>query len=155
MDHSAGPAGLPEISAVFLVQTDTTVGFASRDAARLNTIKKRPPYKPFLKTYASLKDYKKEGRIPSKFKREARRKTRTTYIVKNRALRIVPDGPYHHFLHPFGWLYSTSANISGKRFDPAFARLQADIVVEDARGLFEAEPSQIFRLGQQKKITVR
>lgn len=155
MDRPAGPARLPEINAVFLVQTDTTVGFASRDAARLNAIKNRPPHKPFLKTYASLKDYKKGGRIPSKFKREARRKTRTTYIVKNRAFRIVAKGPYHYFLRPFGWLYSTSANASAKRFDPAFARLQADIVVEDTRGLFETAPSQIFRLGHQKKITVR
>ncbi len=155
MDRTASAAGLPEIDAVFLVQTDTTVGFASRDAARLHRIKNRPPHKPFLKTYASLKAYKKSGRIPSKFKREVRRNRQTTYIVKNRAFRIVAKGPYHHFLRPFGWLYSTSANASGERFDPAFARSRADITVEDSRGLFEAAPSQILRLGHQKKITVR
>ena len=155
MDRTAGPARLPEIDYVYLVQTDTTVGFVSRDSSRLNAIKERPADKPFLKTFAALRAYKKSGRIPSKFKREIRRSKRTTYIIAGQAFRIVPQGTYHRFLRPFDWLYSTSANAAGERYNPHFAKAHADIIVEDSRGLFESAPSQIYKLNHHTKSRVR
>lgn len=155
MDRPAGAAGLSELKEVMLVQTDTTVGFASQNAAALSACKARPSGKPFLKTFASLRAYKKTSRVPQRFKRELRRRERTTYVVKNRAFRIVPHGPYHRILSAFGWCYSTSANASGARYDPLFAHAQAAIVVEDRRGLFEDVPSNIYKLNTKKKRRIR
>jgi len=155
LDRSAGAARLPGINAVLLVQTDTTVGFVSRDAATLAKCKSRPPAKPFLKTFASLGEYKKVGRIPHRFKQELRRAKKTTYVVKNQAFRIVPEGPYHELLRPYGWLYSTSANASGQRYDPAFAHGSAAAIIEDARGLYETAPSRIYTLYRNKKRRIR
>ncbi|MHC3995626.1 hypothetical protein ACXWTF_12445 [Thiomicrolovo sp. ZZH C-3] len=155
MDRPAGPSRLPGLTRLLLVQTDTTVGFVSQNAEALSGAKSRPASKPFLKTFASLKTYKQTGRIPGRFKREVRRKTKTTYIVKGQAFRIVPEGGYHHLLRPYGWLYSTSANAAGGRYDPAYAAEKADIVIEDARGLYEAIPSTIYKLNHCKKRRIR
>jgi tRNA A37 threonylcarbamoyladenosine synthetase subunit TsaC/SUA5/YrdC len=138
-----------------LVQTDTTVGFVSQNASALARCKNRPSDKPFLKTFASLGDYKRSGRIPERFKRELRRTAKTTYIAKGRAFRIVPDGEYHRLLKPYGWLYSTSANAAGERFEPSFAYDKADIIIEDARGLYEDVPSNIYKINKQIKRRIR
>ncbi len=143
------------MNGVVLIQTDTTVGFVSLDAQKLAATKARPPEKPFLKTYGTFAAYSKDGRIPPAFRRELRRKKRTTYVVKGSAFRIVSAGPYHDFLKPWGWAYSTSANASGHRFDEAFAREKADLVVEDRRGLFEAPPSAIYKINHRKKKRIR
>lgn len=155
MDGSASAARLPFLNSVILIQTDTTAGFVSQNAAALAACKNRLPHKPFLKTFASLSDYKRTGRIPSAFKQEVRRSFKSTYIVKGRAFRIVADGPYHRFLRPYGWLYSTSANAAGKHFDPVFAFKRSDVIVEDERGLFEDVPSHIYKLNRSKKRRIR
>jgi tRNA A37 threonylcarbamoyladenosine synthetase subunit TsaC/SUA5/YrdC len=46
----------------------------------------------------------------------------------------------------FKWMYSTSANESGKHFDEKFAKSKADIFVIDNIGYFEAKPSKIIKL---------
>jgi len=143
------------LNGIVLIQTDTTVGFVSQDAGKLAATKERPPEKPFLITYASFGEYGKNGRIPKAFRREARRRAKTTYIVKGKAFRIVAEGPYHDFLRPWGWAYSTSANPSGHRFDETFARERADLVVEDERGLYEAPPSHIYRINHHRKKRIR
>ena len=140
---------------MLLVQTDTTVGFVSQNAAALAACKERPPSKPFLKTFASWGDYTKTGRIPARFRREARRAEKTTFIVKNAAFRVVPEGPYHALLRPYGWLYSTSANASGQRYDARYAFERASVIVEGGRGLFEDVPSAIYRLNHQVKRRIR
>lgn len=155
MDCAAGPARLPLVTQIGLVQTDTTVGFVSQNAGALARIKQRPGTKPFLKTFASFKAYKQKGRVPPRFKHELRRAKQSTYIIKNEAIRIVPQGPYHDLLKPYGWLCSTSANTSGERYDAAFAFQAADIIIEDARGLFEAAPSRIHKLNRIKKRRIR
>jgi len=155
VDRTAGAARLPGVNGVLLAQTDTTVGFLSQDAAALAACKHRPPSKPFLKTFASLGDYTKTGRIPARFKREARRAKKTTFVVKRTAFRIVPEGPYHALLKPYGWLYSTSANAAGSRYDAGYAFERAAVVVEDERGLFEDVPSAIYRLNNTVKRRIR
>jgi len=155
MDRAASPSRLPGVDAVLLVQTDTTVGFVSQNAGALARCKNRPAAKPFLKTFASLRVYQQSGRIPPRFRRELRRGKRTTYVVKGEAFRIVGAGDYHRLLAPYGWLYSTSANPAGARFDPAFARAQADVVIEDAGGLYEDVPSNIYKLNTKTKRRIR
>jgi len=155
LDRPAGPARLPGVNGVLLVQTDTTVGFASQNAAALAQRKNRPSGKPFLKTFGSLGEYKTTGRVPARFRRELRRTKKTTYVVKNQAFRIVAEGPYHSLLKPYGWLFSTSANAAGERFEPAYAAANADVIIEDARGLFEDVPSRIYRLSKHIKRRIR
>ena len=141
---------------VILAQTDTTVGFLSQDASRLAHIKVRPSHKPFIQSFASLKDYtQRGGRVPGKFKSRLRRAKSTTFIIRNKAIRIVSKGEHHELLKPYGWLYSTSANPPGAPFERAFGEQHADIIVEDARGLFEGQASAIYKLNHQKLKQLR
>lgn len=139
---------------VLLAQTDTTVGFLSQDAQRLVEIKMRPQEKPFLKVYASLRILRNDIRVPNRFKRNVRHARRTTFVVKDQAFRYVTD-PYHaRVIERYGWLYSTSANESGKSYDSDFCRLASDIVIEDERGLSEKSSSRIYKItsNQIKKL---
>ncbi len=136
---------------VYLAQTDTTVGFLSQDAQRLAHIKGRPASKPFLIAVASCKLLQKFARVPTLYKNMVRRSKRTTFIYpNNQAVRIVKDHRHKRFLQKFGWMYSTSANRSGERFDEAWAKKRADIVVFESCGFFEGEPSRLFKLGKKR-----
>ena len=141
---------------VYLAQTDTTVGFLSQDAKRLAHIKGRPASKPFLIAVASLRLLQKFARVPKTYKNRVRRSKRTTFIYpNNQAVRIVQDTRHKRFLQKFGWMYSTSANKSGKHFDQTWARNQADIVVYEPCGFFEGEPSRLVKLGKKKLRRLR
>ncbi len=141
---------------VYLAQTDTTVGFLSQDGARLAAIKGRPPSKPFLIAVASLAQLQAFARVPASHRRRVRRARRTTFVYPNgKALRYVGEGEHQRFLRKFGWMYSTSANPSGKSFDESWARKSADIVVEDRRGFYEGRPSRIVKLGKAKMRKLR
>jgi len=48
---------------IYLVQTDTTVGFLSQDAKKLALIKKRDPNKPFLISVDSFKRLKEFSKV--------------------------------------------------------------------------------------------
>ncbi|HFU74185.1 MAG TPA: Sua5 YciO YrdC YwlC family protein [Helicobacteraceae bacterium] len=140
---------------VILAQTDTTVGLLSRDAQALNTIKQRPPQKPYLKIYYNLHTYKKHARVPNKFKAKVRRSHSISYVVKNEAFRIVASKEHEKILKKYGWLYSTSANKSGQHFQREFCESNADIIVEDYRGLYETVPSKIIKLSKTAKRRLR
>ncbi len=141
--------------AVYLVQTDTTVGFLSQSRERLLHVKQRPPEKPFLRVFASCGDFKQQMRLPNLHKNRFRRSRATTYVIKNEACRLVSHPQHTRFLEPFGWCYSTSANASGSSYDAAFAHTHADVIVEDERGLFEAEPSRIYRINHKRRVRLR
>lgn len=131
---------------LILAQTDTTVGFLSQDAVRLAATKGREENKPFLKVFASLKILQEHTRVPLKYRRWVRHARHTTFVLKNQAFRYVSQEPHASLIAQYGWLYSTSANKSGKRFDRSFCEPCSDLVIEDSRGLFEAAPSKIFKL---------
>lgn len=132
---------------VFLVQTDTTVGFLSQDASALAALKQRPPQKPFLEVVASLKQLKQMARVPNAHKNRVRRAKKTTFVYANdKAIRYVNDHPHQAFINSFGVMYSSSANKSGLGFEKAFAITHASVVVEDQEGLFEGPSSRIYKL---------
>lgn len=131
---------------ILLAQTDTTVGFLSQNAKRLEEIKMRSGDKPFLKVYAELKNLRRDIRLPSLHKHRVRHSKKTTFVVKNQAFRYVNDSEHARLIERYGWLYSTSANESGKSFDETFCRAVSDIIIEDYRGLSEQSASKIFRL---------
>jgi len=141
---------------IYLTQTDTTVGFLSQDKTKLNKIKNRPLNQPVLREVDTLKTLKEFVRIPKKYKNQVRRSKKTTFIFPNaESYRVVKDLKHLEFLKKFKWMYSTSANEHGKRFDEVWAREQADIILEDKRGLFEGEPSSIFKLSKNKIKRIR
>ncbi|MRI83674.1 MAG: Sua5 YciO YrdC YwlC family protein [Nitratiruptor sp.] len=141
---------------VYLTQTDTTAGFLSQKASRLAAIKGRPPGKPFLKEVASCRELQRHLRVPKAHRKRVRRSRRTTFLYpQQEAIRLVHDPDHLRFLERFGWMYSTSANPSGKPFDPEFARRNADVVVEDWRGIFAGDASQILHLGRRRIKRIR
>jgi len=156
MDKPKSAAGYPRIKeALILAQTDTTVGFLSQNAKKLAQIKERTPKKPFLKNFFSLRELKKNIRIPKNLKKEIRRAKRTTYIVKDQAFRVAHFPASSALFENAGWFYSSSANRSGEQFDYNFAKGKADIIVINEVGLFESEPSSLIKCNESKKVRLR
>lgn len=140
---------------ILLAQTDTTVGFLSQNAKRLEEIKMRETGKPFLKVFSDFKTLQKEIRIPSAHKRRVRHARKTTFVVKNQAFRYVSDPEHARLIAPYGWLYSTSANPSGDGYDREFCTRHADWIIEDSRGLSELASSSIYKLGRTRLRRLR
>lgn len=141
---------------VFLVQTDTTVGFLSQNYHSLALLKERKIEKPFLRVTASFKVLKSLTRIPKEHRNRVRRSEKSTFIyANNRAVRVVKDKKHADFIRPFSWMYSTSANETGLSYDKEFAFSKSDIIVEDSQGLFEGESSSIYRLTRDKLQRLR
>jgi len=142
--------------ALYLVQTDTTVGFLTQDSALLSKIKKRPNSKAFVSVYSDFKTFKEnKNRIPNHHKNHVRASNQISFISKNRASRIIKDSKHHDFLKKFTWFFSSSANQSNKIFEKEFAFNASDIIVEDIRGLYESKPSSIFKLSQTREVKLR
>lgn len=136
---------------VILTQTDTTVGFVSQNAFVLADIKTRPNTKPFIKVYSSLKSLKTQNkRVPNKQKSLIRRASKTTFIVKNEAFRVASYPLHSNILRNLDWVYSTSANESGKNFDRVFCQSKADIIIEDHNDLEEKTASKLFKVNNKK-----
>lgn len=141
---------------LYLAQSDTTVGFLSQNKERLANSKNRDPNQPFIICTDTLSCLKKFARAPRKYKNLIRRSTKITFVYPNKkAIRVVKDSLHGAFLHKISWAYSSSANLTTKSFDLEFAQQKADIIVQDSRGLFEAAPSAIIRLGKHKKRRLR
>lgn len=141
---------------IFLVQTDTTIGFVSHNHEKLSQLKERKLAKPFVTVTSSFKTLKTISRVPLKHKNRVRRSKKATFIYENnRAIRVVKDDNHAHFLNSFSWMYSTSANEKGMSYDKTFAFLKSDIIVEDNQGLFEGESSSIYRLKKEKLQRLR
>jgi len=140
---------------IFLTQTDTTVGFLSKNPKILNIAKKRDENQKILKVVPSFKELKEETRVPKRFSRVVRYSKKTTFIYPNKdSFRVVFDASHKQFLEKFGSFYSTSANENKKSFDLDYAILQTDCIVEDSRGFFESSPSKIYKINSKtiKKI---
>ena len=141
---------------VFLVQTDTTVGFVSTQADKLCEIKGRPSDKAFVSVTSSFKKLKTLVRVPKNHTNTIRRSKKTSFVyANNRAIRVVKEDEHSNFLKKFSWVYSSSANASGNSFDKEFACAKSDIIVETNKGLFEGESSSLYRLYKDKKQRLR
>lgn len=136
---------------IYLAQSDTTIGLLSNNATALNIVKKRATNTPILIESSSLDVLKSLARVPKAHKRRIRYANKTSFIYKNsKAIRLVRDEAHLGFLKDFGYLYSTSANLSAKRFDRAWAYDVASVIVADSRGFVESRASSIYKLGQKR-----
>ena len=141
---------------VYLIQTDTTVGFASKDAQKLDRIKSRPAGKPYLETVASLKELDAVCRVPKMMRKTVRRAKKTTFVYPDGiARRVVIQGDYARLLKKEGVLLSTSANRSGDAFEAEWAAAQCDIIVYTPGGFSQKTPSSIFKLGKANVTQLR
>jgi len=141
---------------VYLVQTDTTVGFLSQNRDALAKAKQRDPKQPFLIATDSFARQKQFVRTPAKFKKIVRRARKTTFIYPNKkAVRVVCKKTHRAFLQRFGFMYSSSANVSNHPFVLSYAVKIADVIVEDANGFHEGSASSIYRLGKHTKKKLR
>jgi tRNA A37 threonylcarbamoyladenosine synthetase subunit TsaC/SUA5/YrdC len=131
---------------IILAQTDTTVGFLSQESSELERIKGRPEGKPFLKVFASFSLLQSTLRIPLKHRSWIRHASKTTFVIKNQALRYVREPSHARLIQKYGWLYSTSANKSGYPYDENFCFSHSDIIIENSRDFFLSSPSQIFKI---------
>lgn len=138
-----------KVVSLILVQTDTTVGFLSQDEKRLQEIKSRDSTKPFIKVYQNFKSFTLYNRVDNRHKKLIRHSKKTSFIVKNRAFRIVQTDLHSSFLQQ-EWNYSTSANESGKNFDRVFCEEKADIIIEDKNSLHEGKSSTLYKLNAKK-----
>ena len=137
-------------SLVYLVQTDTTVGFSSLNDEKLSTIKQRPTSKKILHTVDSFKTLNENTRVPKNFRKKVRNSKKTTFIYPNtKSFRVVDkDSVFYDFINKFGILYSTSANKTTESFDKNFAVNGADVIVENKKGFFETKASSIIKLSK-------
>lgn len=144
-------------SLVYLVQTDTTVGFSSLNDEKLSTIKQRPTSKKILHTVDSFKTLTQYTRVPKDFRKKVRNSKKTTFIYPNtKSFRVVnKDSNFYDFINKFGILYSTSANKTAEKFDKDFATIGADIIVEDKRGFYETKASRIIKLSKKSLKIIR
>ncbi len=142
-------------SSLFLVQTDTTVGFLSNDLDRLYSSKQRDKSKKILQEVDSFATLNTLTRVPNKYKKLVRNSKKTTFIYPNgESFRVIDKNSKHHnFISKFKIMYSTSANISGGEFDETFAREKADTIVETDFSI--SSPSKIYKISNYKKIRVR
>lgn len=157
MVKCSSTARLPSLEVnVVLAQTDTTVGFASQNEKQLYKIKSRKNTKPFLKVYASFKDFLQHGnRVPQQQKNYVRRSKKTTFIIKNRACRVAKSSLNSSILRNSTWHFSTSANEADKKFNREFCENKADIIIEDKCGLYEESSSSLIKINNNKRKKIR
>lgn len=139
---------------IILAQTDTTVGFLSKDFRLLNKIKNRKLDTPCILSTAFLSELKSFTRCPVKFRNMIRKSKKTSFVLANSfSFRFVNDERHSKFLKKFGFFYSSSANKHGQNFDELWAKKVADIVLDEP--LYEAKSSSMIRLFRTKKTRLR
>jgi tRNA A37 threonylcarbamoyladenosine synthetase subunit TsaC/SUA5/YrdC len=141
---------------VYLVQTDTTVGFLCNDDKKLSNIKQRDPKQKTLQVVNSFKTLNQQVRVPKNQRKRVRNSKKTTYIYPNSlSFRVIPKNSKHHnFIDKFDCMYSTSANLTKQEFDEEFALKSADIVVYTKEEFNSLSSSSIFKISNKilKKI---
>jgi len=140
---------------LFLTQTDTTIGFVSQDASKIDRAKRRLPNKHYIRTVDSLNTLRSFTRVPTAHKNRVRRAKRTTFIMPNgRSFRVVKGSEHNLLLDRVGWFYSSSANLSGEGYDEVYAKEQAEVVVTSPM-IQRGKPSKIYRLGMCRIFPIR
>ena len=140
---------------LFLTQTDTTIGFVSQDASKIDRAKKRLPNKHYIRVVNSLETLKIFVRVPQEHKNRLRRAKETTFIMPNGlSFRVVKDTKHNILLNRVKWLYSSSANLSGAEYDELYAKDNAEVIVTFSSHK-KKSASTIYLLGQKRMRLIR
>jgi tRNA A37 threonylcarbamoyladenosine synthetase subunit TsaC/SUA5/YrdC len=142
---------------VYLVQTDTTVGFSSNDNEKLAVIKDRPKEQKILRTVNSFRTLQNFARVPKAHKKRVRNSKNTTFIYPNKeSFRVISrDSHFYDFINKFNILYSSSANETKKSFELSYAVNKSDIIVINKNGFYEDKPSTLIKLYKEKYKKLR
>lgn len=137
-------------SLVYLVQTDTTVGFSSSNDEKLSKIKQRPKTQKILQTINTFKILKEHTRIPKKYRKIVRNSKNTTFIYPNKESfrKISPNSNFINFVDKFKNIYSTSANLSGEDYEEEFAFSSSDVIVFTNSNFNTSSASSIYKLSK-------
>lgn len=137
---------------IYLVQTDTTVGFSSANDEKLATVKRRPKSQKILQTLDSFTTLKKFTRVPKNHRKRVRNSKKSTFIYPNmNSYRVVDrNDNFYSFIRKFKLHYSTSANHTKKSFEKDFALANSDVIVSSKEGFSEKVSSSIYVLGKRK-----
>ncbi|MBU1668386.1 Sua5 YciO YrdC YwlC family protein [bacterium] len=142
-------------SNLYLTQTDTTIGFVSQDASKIDDAKQRLPNKHYIRVVNSLEILKTFTRVPNQHKNRVRRAKRTTFIMPNgRSFRVVKGTEHNLLLDRLKWLYSSSANLSGAEYNEAYAKEATEVLVSFPLQR-QGNASKIYRLSQTKMKVIR
>ena len=142
-------------NSLYLTQTDTTIGFISQDASKIDKAKKRLPNKYYIQAVDSLQTLQKFSRVPHRHKNRVRRAKRTTFIMPNGlSFRIVKNSEHNLLLDRLGWAYSSSANLSGAEYDEVYAKVVVETIITSTIKV-KGEASKIYRLGQNSIKSIR
>ena len=142
-------------SKLFLTQTDTTIGFVSQNASKIDRAKRRLPDKHYIRVVNSLDTLKSFTRVPNAHKNRLRRAKRTTFIMPNGlSFRVVKDTEHNMLLDRLKWVYSSSANLSGAEYDEGYAKDNTEVLVTFPRQR-KGSASAIYYLGQNRMIGIR
>jgi len=140
---------------LFLTPTDTTIGFVSQNSSKIDRAKKRKPNKHYICVVDSFKTLKSFTRVPTAHKNRVRRAKKTTFIMPNGlSFRMVKATEHNLLLDRLHWLYSSSANLSGAKYDEEYARDRAEVIVTLPKTK-NAKASTIYRLGQKNLKVIR
>ena len=140
---------------LFLTQTDTTIGFVSQDASKIDRAKKRLPNKHYIRVVNSLETLKTFVRVPQEHKNRLRRAKETTFIMPNGlSFRVVKDTKHNILLNRVKWLYSSSANLSGAEYDELYAKDNVEVIVTFSSHK-KKSASTIYLLGQKRMRLIR
>ena len=141
---------------LYLTQTDTTVGFVSSEPKKLSHAKQRDKNQPFLIAVDSYKKLKQISCVPKVHRKRVRRTKKTSYLYPDKnAIRVIQEPNHLKFLKEFDFLYTTSANKNQEPFDIEYAKKEAEVVIEDCRGLHQFCASAIIKLGKIKVKKLR
>jgi len=142
---------------IYLVQTDTTVGFSSSNDEKLSSVKRRPSTQKILQTLDSFKSLKSFTRVPKNHRKRVRNSKRTTFIYPNKdSFRVVSrNDKFYSFIKKFKAHYSTSANHTKKSFEKDFAIANSDVIVSTKDDFSEKISSSIFILNKSKIKKIR
>jgi len=142
-------------STLYLTQTDTTIGFVSQDPNKIDKAKKRKPNKHYIKVVNSLETIKTFTRVPKKHKNRVRRAKRTTFIMPNGlSFRVVKNTEHNLLLDRLGWVYSSSANLSGAEYDESYAKENTEVIVSFPQKR-DGQASKIYKLSQNNIRSLR
>ncbi len=142
---------------IYLVQTDTTVGFSSSNEEKLSLVKKRPTNQKILQTIDSFCTLKQKTRVPKKFRKKVRKSKKTTFIYSNEnAFRVIDSNDkFHSFISKFALLFSTSANLTKNSFEYEYALKKANIIVFTKDGFLQKDASSIYKINNKKILKIR
>lgn len=139
---------------IYLAQTDTTAGFLSKSLKEINKAKNRDEKQACLITTSSFYELQSLTRIPNKYKNFIRRAKKTTFLYPNKqAIRVVKNHPHSKFLDKMGFMYSSSANLHGQKFDFKIACKLVDVVVDEH--FSEQKASNIIKLSKKRLKKIR